>query len=226
MNKLNLHSLLHLVRYAIRNGVVHQECERGGLGPGHWQITLKYPEKCCYATRFAFEQDGGINTSAQTDLQRIRRTLPVPNTIVGFMKSRTSLRKDSVTYQLECAQQVVSILFEKTGLSAIFRDTPTVTVGDGNWISFSAHQAVSSGLIFGLAASSGKLAFAPGLFNRRGQARSKTSPSLHLTNLDSGAILRGHVDAHYWAKHPLAHADEFLRSKTRLPSDLLSRLQA
>jgi hypothetical protein len=64
------------------------------------------------------------------------------------------------------------------------------------------------------------------LFNGGGRARSKTSPSLHLTNLDSSEILRGHVDAHYWAKNPLAHAAEFLRKKTMLPSDLLNRLQA
>ena len=100
-----------------------------------------------------------------------------------------------------------------------------MTVGAGNWISFTVHQSVSSDVVFGLAALSGKLAFAPDLFNRCGKARSKTSPSLHLTNLDSGEILRGHVDAHYWAKHPLAHADEFFRKKTTLPSDLLNRLQ-
>ena len=101
------------------------------------------------------------------------------------------MRKDSATHQLECAQQVVSILFEKTGLSTILREAPTVTVGAGNWISFTVHQSVSSNVVFGLAALSGKLAFAPDLFNRCGKARSKTSPSLHLTNLDSGEILRG-----------------------------------
>jgi hypothetical protein len=141
------------------------------------------------------------------------------------MKSRARLRKDSATHQLECAQQVVSTLFEKTGLSRILYEVPTVTVGAGNWISFTVHQSVSSDVVLGLASASGKLAFVPDLFNRRGQARSKTSPSLHLTNLDSDEILRGHVDAHYWAKHPLAHADEFLRKKTSLPSDLLNRLQ-
>jgi hypothetical protein len=141
------------------------------------------------------------------------------------MKSRARLRKGAATHQLECAQQVVSILFEKTGLSTILHEAPTVTVGAGNWISFTVHQLVSSDVVFGLAASSGKLAFVPDWFNRCGKARSKTSPSLHLTNLDSDEILRGHVDAHYWAKHPLAHADEFLRKKTTLPSDLLNRLQ-
>jgi len=142
------------------------------------------------------------------------------------VKPTASLRKDSATHQLECAQQVVNILFEKTGLATILHEAPTVTVGVGNWISFTVHQSVSSDAVFGLTASSGKLAFVPDLFRRRGKARSKTSPSLHLTNLDSYEILRGHVDAHYWAKHPLAHAHEFLRKKTTPPSDLLNRLRA
>lgn len=141
------------------------------------------------------------------------------------MESRARLRRDSATHQLDCAQQVVDILFEKTGLSTIVRKTPAVVVGAGNWISFTADQAVSSEVVFGLAASSGRPAFVPDMFNRRGKARSKTSPSLHLTNLDSGETLRGHVDAHYWAKNPLSHADEFLRKKTTSPSDLLKRIQ-
>jgi hypothetical protein len=145
--------------------------------------------------------------------------------MIGLMKSRARLRKDSATHQLECAQKVVRILFEKTGLSTILREAPTVTVGDGNWISFTVNQPLSSDVVSGLASSSGKLAFVPDLLHRRGKARSKTSPSLHLTNLDSGEILQGHVDAHYWAKHPLAHADEFLRKQTTLPSVLLNRLQ-
>ena len=140
------------------------------------------------------------------------------------MKSWTSLPKDPVTNQLECAQQVVNILFEKTGLSTILREVPTVSVGTGNWISFTAHEPVSSDVVFGLAGLSGKFAFAPDLLNSA-QARSRTSPSLHLMNLDSHEMLRGHVDAHYWVKHPMAHANEFLRKKTRLPSELLSRLQ-
>ena len=141
------------------------------------------------------------------------------------MKLRTGLRQDSATLHLECARQVVSILFEKTGLSTILREAPMVTVGSGNWISFAVHQLVSSGAVLRLAASSGKPVFVSDLFNGRGKARSKTSPSLHLTNLDSNEILRGHVDAHYWAKHPRAHAAEFLRKKTMLPSDLLNHLQ-
>lgn len=141
------------------------------------------------------------------------------------MESRARLRRDSAMHQWECAQQVVRILFEKTGLSTIVRKAPTVTVGAGNWISFTVHQAVSSEVVFRLAASSGRLAFVPDVFDPRGKARSKTSPSLHLTNLDSDETLQGHVDAYYWAKNPLAHADEFLRKKTTPPSDLLRRLR-
>jgi hypothetical protein len=131
----------------------------------------------------------------------------------------------SAYLQLDCAQLVVDILFEKTGLSTIVRRAPTVIVGVGNWISFTAHQAVASEVVFGLAALNGIPTFAPDVFDRRGKARSKTSPSLHLTNLDSGEPLQGHVDAHYWAKNPLAHADEFLRRKTTPPFDLLKRLE-
>jgi hypothetical protein len=148
------------------------------------------------------------------------------------MKSRTLLRKerhsepreDSAAHQLECAQQVVKILFEKTGLLTIVCEPPTVIVGAGNWISFTVHQSLSSDAVFALPLSNVELAFVPELFHRRGKARSKTSPSLHLTTLDSEGILRGHVDAHYWAKHPLAHAREYLRKKTTPPSELLKRL--
>ena len=128
-------------------------------------------------------------------------------------------------HQLDCARLVVEILFEKTRLSTIVRSAPAVIVGDGNWISFTAHQAVASEGVFGLAASNGTPTFAPDVLDRRGKARSKTSPSLHLTNLDSGEPLQGHVDAHYWAKNPLAHADEFLTKKTTPPSDLLKVLE-
>ena|ERR1700732_658534 len=148
------------------------------------------------------------------------------------MKSSATLRKESheepqkgsTTHQIRCAQQVVKILFEKTGLSTIVREPLTVIVGAGNWISFTAHQSVSSDAVFALPFSNGQLAFVPELFHRRGKARSKTSPSLHLTNLDSEEILRGHVDAHYWASHPLAHAREYLKKKTTPPSELLQRL--
>jgi hypothetical protein len=148
-----------------------------------------------------------------------------------LMKSKVTSRKnshgdsrnDSAVHELECARQVVSILFDKTGLSTLVGEPPTVVVGAGNWISFTAQRPVSSDAVFGLAASSGALTFVPDLIDRRGKARSRTSPSLHLTNLDSEETLRGHVDAHYWAKDPLAHAGEYLRKKTAVPSDLLRR---
>ena len=141
------------------------------------------------------------------------------------MDSRARSRRDSAAHQMECAQNVVRILFKKTGLSTIVRKAPTVVVCAGNWISLTVHQVVSSEVIFGLTTPRGKLAFVPDLFNRRRKARSKTSPSLHLTNLDSGENLRGHVDAHYWIKNPFVHAYEFLKRKTTPPSDLLKRFQ-
>jgi len=119
----------------------------------------------------------------------------------------------------------VETLFEKTGLSTIVREAPTVIVGAGNWISFTVGQAMSAEVVFGLPASSGGPAFVPDVLDRGGSARSKTNPSLHLTNLDSGETLRGHVDAYYWTKNPLGHAGEFLMKKTTAPSDLLKRLQ-
>jgi hypothetical protein len=138
----------------------------------------------------------------------------------------TSIQKeDSATFELECAKQVVRILFEKTGLATILREAPVVIVGKGNWISFSAPHPVPSEVLLKLTAPTGKRTFAPGSFSRSRSARSKTSPSLHLTNLDSGGILQGHVDAYYWPKHPLAHFFEYLRRKTTLPSDLLVTLQ-
>ena len=141
------------------------------------------------------------------------------------MKSSSRERKDPATHQLDCAKRVVSILFELTGLATMLREEPVVIVGDGNWISFTVQQRVSSEAVLGLRLANGKPAFVADVLDRRAKARSRTSPSLHLTNLGSGEVLRGHVDAHYWAKHPLAHADEYLRKTTKAPSELLSRLQ-
>jgi hypothetical protein len=131
--------------------------------------------------------------------------------------------EDSQEYQLNCARQVVSILFEITGLATILPAAPTVIVGLGDWISFTADQPVSIERLLGLCEPNGNLAFVPDMLNR-GRARSRTSPSLHLTNLGSGENLVGHVDAHYWASNPIGHADEFLKKKTAPPSTLLKRL--
>ncbi len=116
-------------------------------------------------------------------------------------------------------------MFEETGLSTIVREAPTVSVGEGNWISFVVRQPISAGAVFALKRSTGDLSFVPDFFDSRAKVRSKTSPSLHLTNLGSEGILHGHVDAHYWAQNPLAHVAEFLRKETALPSKLLLRLQ-
>jgi hypothetical protein len=131
---------------------------------------------------------------------------------------------ESVTYQWECARKIVSILLNETKLSTIIHMVPTVIVGEGNWISFAVSQAVSAEAVLRLLESPGKPTFVSDVFSRYGRARSKTTPSLHLTNLDSGEALQGHVDAYYWTKHPLGHAAEFLTKKTIRPSELLNRL--
>jgi hypothetical protein len=132
---------------------------------------------------------------------------------------------DPAGHERECARRLVNILFEKTGLATILHETPAVTLDDCNWINFTAQQPVSSAELFRLVGSNGRRMFVRDLFTGRSEVRSRTSPSLHLTNLDSGEGLRGHVDAHYWVTHPLAHANEFFRKRTASPSDLLRRLQ-
>ena len=141
--------------------------------------------------------------------------------IINGMALRTKSEGDSAAHELDCAQQIVRILFENTGLMAIIRNPPAVIVGTGNWISFTVDQAVSSETVLGLRDPSGEPAFVPDILNPSAGVRSRTSPSLHLTNLGSGKNLEGHVDAHYYAKNPIGHADEFLRNKTTAPSDLL-----
>ena len=140
------------------------------------------------------------------------------------MKVFNRFPPDSAPYQLECAQRIVSILFRKTKLATIIQRPSIVIVGEGNWISFASSQAVSAEAVLRLSAWSGEPTFASDLFSRCGRARSKTTPSLHLTNLDSGEPLEGHVDAYYWTRNPLGHAGEFLTKKTLPPEDLLKRL--
>jgi hypothetical protein len=141
------------------------------------------------------------------------------------MEASIRFGRDSVVDELECARQIVRILFETTGLATIVANELRVIVGGGNWISFTAGQALSSEAVFRLQTANGGPVFVADEFNRRGRARSTMSPSLHLMNLDSGQALRGHVDAHYWPKNPLGHAGEFFTKKTAAPSDLLKRLQ-
>jgi hypothetical protein len=131
---------------------------------------------------------------------------------------------DSSRCELQCAQRVVAILFDETGLSKLIPGAPMVTVGAGNWISFWLDQPAPRRAVLELIGQSGATTFAPDALNRHG-ARSRTSPSLHLTNLDAGANLVGHVDAHYWGKNPIRHVWEFLTKKTMPPSDLLRTLR-
>src|SRR5262245_14602931 len=129
---------------------------------------------------------------------------------------------DQPSTQLECARQIVHVLLDKTGLSAILPAPPNVVVGGGNWISFTFDRPLSRQALRALAGWRVGFAFVPRRF--RGRARSATSPSLHLKNLDSGQPLRGHVDSHYWPRSPLAHALEFFTKITVPPSDLWKRL--
>jgi len=121
---------------------------------------------------------------------------------------------DSATHELLCAQRIVAILFERTGLADVVGNKLTVTVGRGNWVSFFADRPVSSAAIRDLKDFAG-------LSARHAEARSKSSPSLHLVNVGSAENLRGHVDAHYWARNPLGHVIEFLTKRTVRPSQLL-----
>ena len=139
------------------------------------------------------------------------------------MGLRTKSEGDSAAHELDCAQQIVRILFENTGLMAIIRHPPAVIVGAGNWISFTVDQAVSRDTVLGLRDPAGEFAFVRDILNRSAGVRSRSSPSLHLTNLGSGNNLVGHVDAHYYLNDPIGHADEFLRNKTTAPSELLKR---
>lgn len=133
--------------------------------------------------------------------------------------------RDPGQYELDCARQIVSILFQHTGLATVVNDSPVVTVGEGNWISFAADQPLSSETVLALRKPGGAPAFRADVIHPSNRARSRTSPSLHLINVNSGETLRGHVDAYYWARNPLRHADEFFAGKTAHPSDLLRRLR-
>src|SRR5687768_5254703 len=101
---------------------------------------------------------------------------------------------ESVIYQWECAQKIVSILLNKTRLSTIIHMVPTVIVGEGNWISFAVSQAVSAEAVLRLSESPGKPTFVSDVFSRSRRARSETAPSRRLTKLDTGKALQRDVD--------------------------------
>ena len=128
--------------------------------------------------------------------------------------------------ELDCAREIVRILFERTGLASIVGIVPVVIVGDGNWISFIVEQPVSIHEVLGLRQSNGAPAFVPDLLHRSDSVRSSTSPSLHLTSCSAKANLTGHVDSHYYLHNPLGHLKEFLRKKTASPSELLRRIDS
>jgi len=132
------------------------------------------------------------------------------------MPEAYTLPSGTPNHESQCAERILAILFKQTGVSDLVGNDVSVTVGHGNWISFVTHVPVSSHAIRWLRNFTC-------VHTRRAEARSKSSPSLHFVNLDSGENLRGHVDAYYWARHPLGHAIEFLTKRTIPPSLLLNR---
>jgi len=130
----------------------------------------------------------------------------------------------SAEKELDCAREVVSRLSEWTGLTSIVQIAPVVIVGGGNWISFRVDQAVSMNDVLGLHQRDGKPAFVRDLLNASSGVRSRTSPSLHLTNCGTNENLVGHVDSYYYLHNPLGHLFEFFRKKTASPAEMLRRI--
>ena len=115
--------------------------------------------------------------------------------------------------QHECAIAVVTELLHRVGLSRLLDpQTFSVTVGEGNWISFSFqmqrgadHSSLDQST--SLRRTSGK----PQQSNARKSAwfRSVGFPSLHFEVIPAERLgeifVRGHVDAADPKKHPIAH---------------------
>ena len=132
--------------------------------------------------------------------------------------------RHSAEKELDCAREVVSRLSEWTGLTSIVQIAPVVIVGGGNWISFRVDQAVSMNDVLGLHQRDGKPAFVRDLLNGSSSVRSRTSPSLHLTNCGTNENLVVHVDSYYFLHNPLGHLFEFFRKKTASPAEMLRRI--
>lgn len=115
--------------------------------------------------------------------------------------------------QHECAIAVVTELLHRVGLSRLLDpQTFSVTVGEGNWISFSFqmqrgadHSSIDQST--SLRRTSGK----PQQSNARKSAwfRSVGFPSLHFEVIPAERLgeifVRGHVDAADPKRHPIAH---------------------
>ena len=138
------------------------------------------------------------------------------------MSLQMRLGEPSPKNELDCAREIVDILFERTMLVSLVQLTPIVIVGGGNWISFTVEQQVSMEEVLGLHESNGTRTFIRDALHRSERARSRTRPSLHLTSIGSDKNLAGHVDAFYYARNPFRHAYEFITKKTTSPSKLLS----
>jgi hypothetical protein len=136
------------------------------------------------------------------------------------------IERVSAENELDCAREIVSRLSEWTGLTSIVQIAPVVIVGGGNWISFRIDQPVSMNDVLGLHQRDGKPAFVRDLLKGSTSVRSRTSPSLHLTNCGTNENLVGHVDSYYYLHNPLGHLYEFFRKKTVSPVELLRRIHS
>jgi RHS repeat-associated protein len=136
-------------------------------------------------------------------------------------------QKTEAQKQLDCAKEVVAELFSLSGLSTIVPDAPRVTVGEGNWISFTTSTSLSLTSVFSLTnPATGLSTFAADPENPLHGARQNLTPSLHLQNLSAGPVpVGGHVDAYNLFANPLGHAQEWGSGKTASPCDILQGLK-
>src|SRR4051812_14288633 len=135
-------------------------------------------------------------------------------------------KEPASSYEGDCARQILLTLLTKTGLTKIGTAPPEVILGHRNWISFTLPTEVSIADILNIRNQAGQRIFVRDFWRPSAGARSRTSPSLHLTSIGRGSEIRGHVDAYYWATHPIRHASEFLSKKTVAPSAIWRRMSA
>ena len=137
-------------------------------------------------------------------------------------------QKTNAQKELDCAKEVVSQLFSMSGLSSLVPDALRVTVGEGNWISFTTNTSLSLGSVFSLTNPvTGLSTFAADPENPLHGARQNLTPSLHLQNLSAGPSVpvSGHVDASNLFVDPLGHMQEWLSGRTASPCDILQGLR-
>ncbi|MFY9801838.1 MAG: hypothetical protein WA211_00425 [Candidatus Acidiferrales bacterium] len=119
--------------------------------------------------------------------------------------------------QNDCAEAVVEYLLRETDLAQLVEgDSLIVTVGSGDWISWSfhLHSAISdpANTISKLWNAAGRRSFRR-CWNRAGNSswfRGKGAPSLHFevryrSHSRCGHVIKGHVDAADPWSHPVQH---------------------